>query len=392
MMPENRSKQASKMANIEQLATKALEPGATDALFVQYGGVFTELCARWIQNGEKTGVKIAAFGRILPLAPHLAEHVERFLRHVADSPIVGAQSSVTSDADLSELLLGLFRLLSYDCKNLAAYVRPVALQELFQHANRTIRYLAVRTFCLYVHAADHATQEMLKRCVRDGEIEGAWEGQQIDYRFLPLWEEKRWKNLQSHLSQRESAGSVGSKSDVSRLYERLSPYTVYVNGTLLPRLDGAPSQETPSELITTPTTDSNMTNIAQGLLQSSPILLTGLPGSGKTLLVRHFAWQLNKLDNMVTLHLNEQSDAKLLIGMYATGAKPGTFSWRQGVLTTAVREGRWIFIEDLDRAPNEVISTLLPLIERGELLIPSRGETVQAARGFRIIATMSTLR
>jgi midasin len=95
---------------------------------------------------------------------------------------------------------------------------------------------------------------------------------------------------------------------------------------------------------------------------------------------------------MVTLHLNEQSDAKLLVGMYATGAKPGTFSWRPGVLTTAVREGRWIFIEDLDRAPNEVISTLLPLIERGELLIPSRGETIRASRGFRIIATMrSTL-
>ncbi len=102
------------------------------------------------------------------------------------------------------------------------------------------------------------------------------------------------------------------------------------------------------------------------------------------------AWQLNKLDKMVTLHLNEQSDAKLLIGMYATGAKPGTFSWRPGVLTTAVREGRWIFVEDLDRAPNEVISILLPLIERGEMLIPSRGETVRAAEGFRIIATMTT--
>ena len=55
-----------------------------------------------------------------------------------------------------------------------------------------------------------------------------------------------------------------------------------------------------------------------------------------------------------------------------------------------MKEGRWIFIEDLDRAPNEVISTLLPLIERGELTIPSRGETIRAARGFRIIATMRT--
>jgi len=387
-MLENNSR---KMATIEQLTAEVLKTGATDALFIQHRGLFAEVGARWLQSGEQTTAKVAAFGRILPLAPHLAEHVERFLKGVAVCSLVGTQNSSShiSESELVELLLGTFRLLSYDCKSLAAHVRPLAFQSLFHHSNRVVRYLAIRTFCLYIHAADHATQDMLKRCVGDGEVEGAWEGQQIDYRFLSLWEEKRWKELQCRLAETES---TDSKSNTIRLYERLSPYTVNVNGTLLSRIDGAPSQVEPSNLITTSTTDRNLKNIAEGLLQSSPILLTGLAGSGKTLLVRHFAWQLNKLDKMVTLHLNEQSDAKLLIGMYATGAKPGTFSWRQGVLTTAVREGRWIFIEDLDRAPNEVISTLLPLIERGELLIPSRGETVRAARGFRIIATMrSTL-
>jgi midasin len=396
-MERNNNRKASKMANIEQLATAALEPGSTDDLFVQYDGLFTELGARWIQKEDGTESKVAAFGRLLPLAPHLAEHVERFLQHVSNSSVIGSRASTVSDgsqthaaeSELLEVLLGTFRLLSYDCRSFAKYVRPLALQNLFQHSSRTARYVAIRTFCLYVHAADYATQEMLKRYVGQGEVAGPWEAQQIDYRFLSLWEEKRWKNLQSRMQQRRSEGQA---PDVSPFSRELSPYTVDVNGTLLPRLDGAPSQEMPSALIATPTTESNLKDIAQGLLGSGPLLLTGLAGSGKTLLVRHFAWQLNKLDQMVTLHLNEQSDAKLLIGMYATGAKPGTFSWRAGVLTTAVREGRWIFIEDLDRAPNEVISTLLPLIERGELLIPSRGETVRAARGFRIIATMrSTL-
>ncbi|KAF2624667.1 midasin [Macroventuria anomochaeta] len=383
---------ASKVTNINALVTEALQPGSTDGLFVQYEGFFTEWCARWIQFGAQTEEKIAAFGRILPLAPHLAEHVERFLAHVSLSAYFGSPNSNHSTDSPSlhivELLLGAFRLLSYDCRTFAQYVRPVAVQHLFQHSNRVVRYLAVRLFCLYVHAADYATQEMVKRHVGGGELEGPWEGQQIDYRFLSLWEEKRWKSM--HLSLQQKPGATGPPA--SHLYSELSPYTVNVNGILLPRLDGAASQERPSDLISTPTTEANLSKIANGLLGSSPLLLTGLAGSGKTLLTRHFAWQLNKLDKMVTLHLNEQSDAKLLIGMYATGSKPGTFAWKSGVLTTAVREGRWIFIEDLDRAPNEVISTLLPLIERGELLIPSRGETVRAARGFRIIATMrSTL-
>jgi midasin len=397
IMANDITRKAGKMANIDQLATEALKPGSTDDLFVQYDGLFTELCARWIQDGAETGSKIAAFARILPFASHLAEHVERFLQSVSISPIIGSHAStsskdvsaLTSESELLESLLATFRLLSYDCQSFAKYVRPLALESLFQHSSRAVRYLAVRAFCLYVHAADYATQEILKRCVGDGEVDGVWENQRIDYRFLSLWEEKRWKDVLSRLQEHRSKEPA---SATSSRHQKLSAHTVDVGGILLPRLDGAPSQEKPSEIITTSTTESNLKDIAQGLLGSSPILLTGLPGSGKTLLVRHFAWQLNKLDKMVTLHLNEQSDAKLLIGMYATGSKPGTFKWRPGVLTTAVREGRWIFIEDLDRAPNEVISTLLPLIERGELLIPSRGETVRAARGFRIIATMrSTL-
>ncbi|KAL6704852.1 AAA ATPase midasin [Coniothyrium glycines] len=382
------------MVDLTTLATEALEPLSTDNFFLEHRALFTEVCARWIQSNTNTSRKVAAFGRILPLAPHLAEHVEQFLSKTSDSALIGSQTSAqsanavsqTETVETIEVLLGTIRLLSYDCRNFAKYVRSLAVQSLFRHPDRVVRYLAVRTLCVYVHAADHATQEMIKRTVGAGALEGLWEGQEIDYRFLSLWEEKRWKNLQARLHSDEQRGLALC------VIRDLSPFTVNVNGILLPRLAGAASLERPADLVSTSTTDANLQKMAHGLLGSKPLLLTGLAGSGKTLLVRHLAWQLNKLDQMVTLHLNEQSDAKLLIGMYATGARPGTFSWRPGVLTTAVKEGRWIFIEDLDRAPNEIISTLLPLIERGELLIPSRGETVRAARGFRIIATMrSTL-
>ncbi|KAL7776292.1 hypothetical protein CFE70_006708 [Pyrenophora teres f. teres 0-1] len=116
------------MANINALATEALKLGTTDNVFVQHGELFTELCARWIQSGAETEAKVAAFGRLLPLAPHLAEHVEQFLAHHSNSPIVGPDLSAASrdatairDSDLVEVLLGTFRLLSYDCRNFANY-------------------------------------------------------------------------------------------------------------------------------------------------------------------------------------------------------------------------------------------------------------------------------
>ncbi|KAF2653215.1 midasin [Lophiostoma macrostomum CBS 122681] len=378
--------EAGRAVAVDSLATRALDPKHTDDLFLQHRGLFVELCARWIVDGSDSARKIAAFGRITPLAPYLAEHVERFFaieRPYSDAFFL--DPSRCSSEDIEAHLLGVFRLLSFDCRSLSTWVRPRSLQYLFHHESRVVRYLALRTFCLYVHAADHAAQETIKRHVGTGEIIGSWEGETIDYRFLSLWEEKRWSRMQQELGGKKQETPT---FDLSIPNPHLSAFSVNVNGILLPRLDGAPSEEKPNKLISTPTTESNLRSFAAGLLGSSPLLLTGLAGSGKTLLVRHFAWQLNKLDTMVTLHLNEQSDAKLLVGMYATGTKPGTFSWRPGVLTTAVKEGRWIFIEDLDRAPNEVISTLLPLIERGELMIPSRGETIRASRGFRIIATM----
>ena len=172
--------------------------------------------------------------------------------------------------------------------------------------------------------------------------------------------------------------------------DRLSPLTANICGILLPRLQG--QRQNALNLISTSTTDKNLRRFAEALLTPDPILLTGLAGSGKTLTAMDAARELNVDSSMLTLHLNEQTDAKLLIGMYTTGSTPGSFRWRPGVLTTAVREGRWVFIEDLDRAPMEVLSVILPLIERGELLIPSRGERVRAVRGFKLIATMrSTL-
>lgn len=55
----------------------------------------------------------------------------------------------------------------------------------------------------------------------------------------------------------------------------------------------------------------------------------------------------------------------------------------------AVSEGRWIVIEDIDLAPMEVLSVLIPLLETRKLFIPGRGEVIEAAPGFQLFATQT---
>ena len=82
-------------------------------------------------------------------------------------------------------------------------------------------------------------------------------------------------------------------------------------------------------------------------------------------------------------------DSKALIGTYVCTDVPGEFRWQPGALTQAVTQGRWVLIEDIDQVPFELLATLTPLLERGELAIPGRDDTIVAPSGFRLFATRS---
>ena len=50
-------------------------------------------------------------------------------------------------------------------------------------------------------------------------------------------------------------------------------------------------------------------------------------------------------------------------------------------------EGHWILLEDIDYAPMDVVSVLMPLLESRSLSVPAHGNTVKAAPGFQLFAT-----
>ncbi|CAG7947709.1 unnamed protein product [Penicillium nalgiovense] len=387
---------ASGTQHLHALALGALNNEFTESIFRLYEPIFVDLAARWLQSDLHADYVhvLAAFAQILPFAPHLRSLASQYASSQTGPLAALAVSKELTLLQLDQptirlLLLALFRLLSFDLETFSPIVSPLQLQSLFQSQDRVTRYLAVRCFALYMHAADAATDKMVRVNTGTEPIEGEWEGTLIDYRVLGLWEERRWETLGRIIrAERSSRTESNTLALIERTRESFTTKTAEICGVLIPRLKDTPPA--PSAVVKTSTTVGNLRRIAGSLLGCKPMLLVGLPNSGKTSLINDIAATMGQAETMVTLHLNEQTDAKSLLGMYATSSASGSFSWQPGVLTKAAREGRWVLIEDLDRAPSEVMGLILPVIERGELTIPSRRERIKCAEGFKIIATMKS--
>ena len=365
-------------------------------LLLSHGPLFEEICGRWLSDIESDSLKVLTIlASLLPVAPHLSEYVTKLLSERKEcslkalglDPILG--SPVLTDSRLHSVLLAFYRLIAFDHELFSTFIFPAQLQVLFNHSHRPIRYLAIRIFCSYLHVADATVTKSVESYLGKDSIHGEWEKLYIDYIFLSEWESKRLEEL--YLLLRRNGKSFESRDPSGSPWRRLvsedfSKTTACVGGVLVPRLHGKPSKA--SSLIMTKTVYENLAIIARGCKSSHSLLVSGPAGSGKTVLIRYLANELGKIGSMLTLHLNEMADIKLLVGFHTTSASGESFEWKPGVLTKAVQEGRWILVENLDRAPVEIMSALLPLIERRELMVPNLGGYIQAAPGFKIFGTV----
>ena len=382
---------------LESLAVLALDPRWTSSIFISFEPLFVDICNRWrsgaIRQAEPLNV-LAALACILPCAPHLSEFVKESIHgepggvyHIFFSQHITNLSEIP-DEKLMCLLLSLTRLMEFDNETYASAISPVKLQSLIGHSQYSIRYLAIKLLCMFLHAQEATFTEMVSRHIGNGEICGPWEHEIIDYRFYTLWEEQRLTRMRTRLLDEHAAiltQQAHRYACRTIMDEDLSASTVSLAGVLFSRK--SEEEKRSSSLVMTQSTKYNTQLISEAIVRSRAVLVTG-PSSGKTAIINDIAHMLGKGSSSLTLHLNEQTDAKLLIGLHTTSGTPGSFSWQPGILTTAVKEGRWVIIEDLNRAPVEVLSILLPLLERGELLVPNLGGTVRASPEFKLIATI----
>ncbi|KAJ8008932.1 hypothetical protein DPEC_G00083550 [Dallia pectoralis] len=175
--------------------------------------------------------------------------------------------------------------------------------------------------------------------------------------------------------------------------EDLCPTVVAVCGVVLPKITAKHTelcyQGNLKDLVLVDSTCRNLRRLAMAVASQKAVLLEGPIGCGKTALVEFMATVTGhtKTPEILKVQLGDQTDSKMLLGMYRCTDVPGKFVWQPGTLTQAVSKGSWILLEDIDHAPLDVISVLLPLMENKKLMIPGREDCIEVAPGFQFFAT-----
>lgn len=163
---------------------------------------------------------------------------------------------------------------------------------------------------------------------------------------------------------------------------------VSIGGILLPVFK-KPKPTNELNLVLVPSTQRNLQNLAFAVSSNKCVCLQGAVGSGKTALVEFLSQATgHDVNNFIKVQLGDQTDSKMLLGMYRCTDIPGEFLWEPGILTEAVLSGKWLLLEDIDCAPTDVISVIRHLVESKTLSVPGYRDCVHIKSGFQLFLTM----
>jgi midasin len=97
--------------------------------------------------------------------------------------------------------------------------------------------------------------------------------------------------------------------------------------------------------------------------------ISGEEGSGKMSFVELLSDSFHSEEQeggLIVVTLEETFDSKNLVGTYVCN-ESGEFVFKKGPLTVAAEQGLWLVLRHIEKAPSDLLSFLLPLVQENVL-------------------------